>query len=277
MATDPVAILKDIGKKFGKRVSTANLFDANICTSPRDPERHWEVLALPGDVLRHKLNITFGGHKVTLHANSDFIVVQVAENLDVDVCSINRRDKVFQLDRNLLHVPGFPAFPVNSRRSDTDLLQFLNSAALAQALNSLQLTEHESLHVYGNGLVLYLQRDSRDEVMSAVEVACKFAEQFPGVEDSPDLARLPTKFKQLFGLIPKWALSDDEKRSEMLEETSLKALQSFVATVSPYIPAIDEYLDSFGDESPPEPAVTLGVLAECCLEAQIRIRGSQEK
>lgn len=153
----------------------------------------------------------------------------------------------------------------------------MNSAALAQALNSLQLTEHESLHVYGNGLVLYLQRDSRDEVMSAVEVACKFAEQFPGVEDSPDLARLPTKFKQLFGLIPKWALSDDEKRSEMLEETSLKALQSFVATVSPYIPAIDEYLDSFGDESPPEPAVTLGVLAECCLEAQIRIRGSQEK
>src|SRR5437899_3270970 len=110
MATDPVTTLKEIGKKLGKRVYAANLFDANVCTSPRDPERPWEVLALPGDVFRHRLNITFEGHKVTLHANSDFVVVQVAGSFGVDACSINRRDKVFQLDLNPLRVPGFPSF-----------------------------------------------------------------------------------------------------------------------------------------------------------------------
>jgi hypothetical protein len=67
------------------------LIDANVCTSPTDPERPWEILALPGDVFRHKLNITFEDHKVTLHSNGDFVAVKV---LDVDVCSINRRDNL---------------------------------------------------------------------------------------------------------------------------------------------------------------------------------------
>ncbi len=276
MATDPVAILKDIGKQYGRRVSSANLFDANVCTSPHDAERPWEILALPGDIFRHKLNITFEDHKITFYANGDFIAVTVAENLDVGVCSINRRDKVFQLDLSSFRVPGFQSFPVYSRQPEADLRQFLNSAALAKALSTLQLTEHESLHIYGSGVLLYLQRDSKDEVMSSVDIACKLAEQFPAVEESLDLAALPAEFENLFELIPKWALSDDEKRSEMLEEESLESLRKFVKTVSPYIPAIDKYLDSFGDESAPEAAVTLGTLAECCLEAQIRLRDAKE-
>jgi hypothetical protein len=277
MAMDPVAILKDIGKQYGKRVSSVNLFDANVCTSPWDPECPWEILALPGDIFRHQLNITFEDHKVRFCANGDFIAATVTGNLDVGVCSINRRDKVFQLELSPFRVPGFQSFPVYSRQHDAELLQFLNSAALATALNTLQLTERESLHIYGNGILLYLQRDSRHEVMSAVEVACKLMGQMPAVDDSLDLTGLPAKFENLFELIPKWALSDDEKRSEMLEEESLESLRTFVKIVSPHIPAIDKYLDSFGDESPPEVAVTLGTLAECCLEAQIRLRNAKEE
>src|SRR5438445_3423093 len=179
MPTDPVATLKDIGKQFGKRVSSTNLFDANVCTSPRDPERHWKILALPGDIFRHKLNITFENHKVTFYANGDFIAAEVTGNLDVDVCSINRRDQVFQLDLSPFRVPGFQSFPVYSRQPEADVRRFLNSAALAKALNALQLSEHESLHIYRNGVLLYLQRDSKDEVMSSVEIVCKLAEQYP--------------------------------------------------------------------------------------------------
>lgn len=271
-AMDPVAILKDIGKQYGTRVSSTNLFDANVCTSPCDPDRPWEVLALPGDIFRHKLNITFEDHKVTLCASGDFIAATVTGDLDVDVCSINRRDIIFQLDLSPFRVPGFESLPVYSRQPEADLGQFLNSAALAKALNALQLAERESLHVYRNGIRLYLQRDSKDEVMSSVEIGCKLAEQFPAAEESLDLAAVPAKFENLFVLIPKWALSDDEKRSEMLEEESLESLRMFVEIVSPYISAIDTYLDSFGVEPPTEAAVTLGTLAECCLEAQIRLR-----
>jgi hypothetical protein len=275
MAMDPVAILKGIGKQFGKRVSAANLFDPNVCKSPRDPERPWAWLELPGDIFRHKLNVRFGRYHVRFHANRDFIVVRIAGNFGLDVCSINRR--MVAQHQSPLHVLGFPSLPLYSPKSNTDLRQFLNSGALTQALNALQLTKYESLHFFRNAIDLYLQRESKDEVMSAVEIVCKLADQFPAVEDSLDLAALPAKFENLFGLIPKWALSDDDERSEMLEETSLELLQSLVATVSPYLHDIDEYLDSFGDEPPPDAAVTLGTLAECCLEAQIRIRGRHEE
>jgi hypothetical protein len=277
MAMDPVAILKDIGKQYGRRVSSTSLFDANVCTSPCDPEHPWKILPLPGDIFRHKLNIIFEDHKVTFYANGDFIAATVTGNFDVDVCSINRRDIVLGLDLSPFRVPGFESFPVYSRQPDADLSQFLKSAALAKALNALQLIERESLHIYRNGILLYLQRVSRDEVMSSVKTACNLAEQFPAVEESLDLSALPAKFENLFELIPKWALRDDEKRSEMLEEESPESLRTFVEIVSPYIPAIDTYLDSFGDESPPEAAVTLGTLAECCLEAQIRLRDAKEE
>lgn len=277
MTTDPLTILRDIGKRAGKRITAANLFDVNVCTSPFEPERPWEILARPGDFFRHKLTIAVGKHKVTLRANGDFIAVEVAEDLDLDVCSINRRDKVFQLSRSPLHVLGFPSFPVYSRPSNTDLQQFLHSAALTRTLSLLQLAEHESLHVNRGGIVLYLQRDSRERVMAAIDIACQLAEQFPRVGDNLDLGGLPAKFESLLGLIPKWALSDDEKRSEMLQEASSDELKSFVATVSPQIPAIDEYLDSFRGEPPPEAAVTLGALAECCLEAQTLVRDSEKR
>ena len=113
--------------------------------------------------------------------------------------------------------------------------------------------------------------------MAAIDIACQLAEQFPRVGDNLDLGGLPAKFESLLGLIPKWALSDDEKRSEMLQEASSDELKSFVATVSPQIPAIDEYLDSFRGEPPPEAAVTLGALAECCLEAQTLVRDSEKR
>jgi hypothetical protein len=277
MTMDTFTILKDIGKQFGRRVANINLFDTNVCTSPRNPIRPWEHLALPGDIFRHKLSIIFGGHRVTLLANGDFIVVQVLKELNVDVCSINRRDKVFALRQNHLCVTSFPSLPVYSREPDTDLRQLLNSEALAQAINALRLTECESLHFYRNGLHVYLQRESKDGVMSAVEVACKLTEQLPtAADDSLNLAEIPAKFESLLGLIPKWEVSDDERRSEILEEASRETLQVFVASVSPYIPAIDEYLASFGDQSPPDVACALGALAEGCLEAQILLRDTRE-
>jgi hypothetical protein len=241
---DPLAILKEIEKQSSDRIGRANLFDSNVCTSPRNPERPWEHLALPNDFFRHKLNIKFGVHKVELLANGDFISVRVAGNLNTDLCSINRRDKVFQLVRNVLVERSFCLFPVYSRQADTDLRQLLSSAALNEALKCLQLTEDESLHIYRNGIVLYLRRNSTNDVMFAIEAACRLTEQLgkKGDKEQLDLTGLPRKFENLFGLIPKWAISDDEMRGEMLSETSQDALQSFVDVVGPYLPEIDDFL-----------------------------------
>jgi hypothetical protein len=120
---NPLAILKEIEKQSGKRIGRANLFDSNVCISPWNPECPWEHFSLPNDLFRHKLNIKLGVHKIELLANGNFISVRVAGNLDADLCSINRRDKVFQLVRNLLVnqtsacFPFIPARPIRTYAS----------------------------------------------------------------------------------------------------------------------------------------------------------------
>lgn len=98
------------------------------------------------------------------------------------------------LKRNRLRVPSFPSLRVYSRQPDSDLRKPLNSAALTQALTALQLTKDESLHLYRNVVILYLQRDSKDDMTAVLEIACELAEklagEFPAVEDNVDLAAL---------------------------------------------------------------------------------------
>jgi hypothetical protein len=231
-------------------------------------------LPLPGDFFRHKLTIVCEGRKVTLRANGEFVVVETPGSFDIEVCSINRRDKVFQLESNPFTIPHFHSLPVFSEQPDSGLRQLLNSGALQWALDALQLKNSESMHICRNSIVLYLQREARDDIISAVRAVCDLAKELPALEEHLDLSGLPTQFEGLSDLIKKWAVSDDEGRSEMIERASRQKLKKFVDSVLPYISAINEYLDSYGDEPPPKGATALGTLAECALEAQIRLRDS---
>lgn len=269
MSANPVVLLETLAKQYGKSVREMNLFDANVCNSPCDPDHPWEHLPLPGDIFRHKVNITFAAHKIRLRANGEFVVVEVPGNLDVDVLSINRQDKVFQLERYPFNIPSFPSLEIFASNTDDNLRQFLASPILSLALSTLRLKQDESLHIYRNGPVLYLKPASPDEVLSAVKTLCDLVESLPPFDDSVDFEGLPAKFKKLFPLIREWAQPDDEIRSELLEQKSEAVLRKFVAAVEPHIPSINEYLDSFREQAPPEAAVALGRLAECATEARL--------
>jgi hypothetical protein len=276
MTADTIALLKKIAKQFGKSVRNLNGYDANVCTSPFHPERPWEILALPGDIFRHKLGITVAGHKVTLRANAEFVVAEIPADIDVELVSINRRDKLFQLKETSLRVPDFPELKVFSRSSSEDIKEFLGLPSLRQALGKLRLKQAESLHIYRNGPVLYSQPESSEEILQAVEAVCDLVEKLPPLDDTAELNTLPREFKKLFPLMRTWAISDDELKSEILERKSRKELAEFVAAVEPYFPAINEYLDSFGDRAHSEAAVALGRLAECAADAKIILGENQE-
>jgi len=269
MSVDPVVLLETLAKQFGMSVRKINLFDANVCTSPPDPDRPWEHLPLPGDIFRHKVDITFATHKVRLRTNGEFVVAEVPANLDVDVLSINRQDKVFRLEPCPFKIPSLPTLEIFASSAGDNLRQFLASASLSLALTTMRLKQDESLHIYRNGPVLYLKPASPDEVLSAVKTLCDLVERLPSSDDSADLEGLPAEFRKLSALIRKWAEPDDEIRSELLEQKSEAALRKFVAAVEPHIPSINEYLDSFGEQAPPEAAAALGRLAECATEARL--------
>jgi len=194
------------------------------------------------------------------------------EDIDVDVCSINRRDWICRSRPTSFPIPEFPSLSLFSEEPALRLLNSSNSEVFGLTLRNLQLTTQESLHFYSNAINLYLCRDSKEQVLAAIAAVGRLAEVLRVDEVSPDLSELPREFEKLFALIPKWALSDDEERSELIKDASMRTLKSFVATVDPYIPAINEYLDSFGGKAPPEAATMLGTLAEYCLEAQIQLQ-----
>ncbi len=273
MQTDPIVLLKEIAKQSRKTVRSTNLFDANVCASPANPERPWEVLALPGDIFRHELSLVRDGRKATLRANGEFLVLEVSGSFDVELCSINRRDKIFQLQSYPVRIPRFSSFPVFSQ-PNSDLSHLLSSTALNQALDALKLKSSESVHLCSNHIVLYLQPESAREAVSAVGTLCKLARELPVLDERQDLSGLPAQFECLADLIKKWAVSDDEARSEMIEHTSPKRLKNFVVSVLPHISEINKYLDSFGNRPLSEAATALGRVAECALEAQMKIGDS---
>jgi hypothetical protein len=169
MPIDPIALLRAIAEEFGKGVRETNLLDANVCTSPTNPDRPWEHLPLPGDIFRHKVEIAFAAHKIVLRANGRFLVVEIPGNLDVDLVSINRRDKIFRLKPSPFKIPSFPSLQIFASSTSGDLKHFLESPSLTLALAALRLKDAESLHIYRNGLVLYLRPESKDGVLSAIE------------------------------------------------------------------------------------------------------------
>jgi len=268
MAADPVSLLKAVAKRFGKSVDETNLFDANVCTSPTDPDSPWEHLPLPGDIFRHKVDIAYAAHRVRLRANGEFVVAEIPSNLDVDVLSINRQDKVFQLKPSPFKVPSFPALQIFASSTGDTLRQFIASPSLTLALTALRLKGAESLHIYRNGPVLYFRPESPDELLSAAEALCDLVGKLPSSDAGVNLDGLPPEFKKLSSLIREWTEPDDELRGELLEGKSEAALKKFVAAVEPHIPSINEYLDSF-KEAPPEAAAALGRLAECASEARL--------
>jgi hypothetical protein len=173
------------------------------------------------------------------------------------------------LARSPFQLPAFPSLPVFSRSLGGDLEDVLRSQTLIRVLRALHLGETESLHVYRNGLKLYFQPESSEELLSALEALCKFVEELPTFNENVTVRGLPPTLEHLSSLIREWAISDDELRSEMLEQKSPEELKTFIATVEPQIAAINDYLDSFNAEPLPEAAAGVGTLCQCAAEAKL--------
>ncbi len=78
---------------------------------------------------------------------------------------------------------------------------------------------------------------------------------------------LPDEFADLIPLLAEWSTADLALRADQLCSATPPALSSLTGRVLPRLPAIDAYLNSFGDRPLDEPARRLLRLAECALDA----------
>jgi hypothetical protein len=145
------------------------------------------------------------------------------------------------------------------------------SPELEKAIDDLDLKADESVHLYRNGVVVYSQPRSIQELLEIVAKTIAIAAQLPADQAALNLDDLPPEFSGLAALIRKWGESDDDARSARMARTSTAQLRALVTALHPHFDSIKAHLDSFGDGAMPQSAIALGALAESAAEAHLTL------
>ena len=259
----PLSVLRSIARQIKRPIRGIQYYDPSVCRSPLNPKHPWQVVPIPGDLFQHELRLKRGRSTVSLRVNDKWIIVEVlvgdAFTLEVPPCTIKTSTK------------GPFADIIPDMSSSNSVKRFLKSPRLNDALAQMQLRDTEKLKAYRNGFVLYLQRSSANEVLQSIEILCDLMGRLLVKSDGAKFDDLPRRFYPLVGFIKKWAISDDSERDALVCAAPRAALTKLVKIGTPYLPQINEYLDSFGKKPLPQTATALGNFAECVCEAQRRL------
>jgi hypothetical protein len=269
------SIVKNLAKEFRGKTKALNCFDANVCKSDFKPTRPHETEYLPGDLFEFEVRFQCGEYKFCASANNEF--VSLALRLEDVVCSptftLNRPDRVMLIKTPVKQVKQFLCQVYASDNSSAaDVSTWLNTPENLECLRSFSLGKNDSLHIYANQLQIYLHNPSQDKVVAMLPRLKQLASHLHlKSEDVVDFSALPEQFRQLKPLMEKWAVSDDQERSILIDEASQQALKKLVKAVSPHMEAINTFLDSFENRPLSDAAALLGTLAECATEAKLRL------
>lgn len=270
----PGIVLGEIARRNGRKVRRIRLLDPNVCHSSTALERPWEIVEdPPGDLFSRSLSLNLHHHKVTLRSNREYLIIEVAAELDVDVCSINRKDRIGWTLTQAILSAGFPA-PIFSQNAELTRRQqeLLTSPELSRLIEKIRFEQNESLHVYRNGLNVYLRPTSVEATLAIIEQMCGLVDSNIHTQVETDFSDLPPTLQVLVPLIRRWGITDDDQRAEILDSVPTLSLELLVRAVKPHLPAIDTFLNSFGEKALSESAISLGALAECALEAEQMLR-----
>jgi len=277
--TDTSAILRLVAMRLGTRVRKANCYDANVCEFTANQETKWQPKILSGNPFSQELRATYSGRRIHVMGNPDYICCTVYGQLDVELCSINRPNRILLVSkRSQLSVCGDPRWPVFLRadqQPSDELRGFLDDPTFHKTVQEIIRESSESLHLLADAMTLYRQPRSADEVVHAINALSSLVGPHESEATSVDFTELPASLHVLIPLIKRWAVTDDGEREALLEEGSESELSVLVATVEPRLGEIDDYLRESACKS--LPAIYIGALAECTVEARLYLERLREE
>jgi len=225
-----------------------------------------------GTTLTRQLRTLYRGHKIEVLANSELILADVEASYG--------RFELFVINPRPSTRYGKHARPINTTTAKHVLFtiegnlspsqsELCESGVLERLLDVIDPGEGEEINVSQRLVRVYLQRPSMNRVVAIIHAVIDL---MPHDERAvPEFASLPDALRPLIPLLAKWAIDDDDERSRKLKRCTRSTRQKLVDAVVPLLPAIDNFLDSFG-ANPPEEACALGSLAQAALEAQSLLR-----
>jgi hypothetical protein len=279
MKSSTQEIVREMAKIYRVKTSDTRLFDANLCSWRIEPDRPWELIATSGMPLTKKTTFKYSSYRLRLMANSQYLALFVDANLTLELLSINRPDRMFELFKGKLSVAEtivlnhrrHPVFTLDGRVSEGQKA-FLDLTGFHDFLEHIDLAEDESLHV-SNEMVLYVHSRTVPSLERTIELGVGLLMTAPKEQKLNEFAQMPAQFRALMPLVEKWAVNDDDSRSELIECSSSVELANLIGTVDPFMDSINAYLDSFGEQPLDSSAIALGRLAEAAEEAKRFLEG----
>lgn len=287
----PEGLLRAIARDEKKRVQRCEFYDHNVCDFEFadfkvhvDPTSKKYRVSAPlirsGGPFTSKVGFIRAEHPVFIWANSETMLICVRGELPIQTtCSINTPNADdFRLSKLAVEGLGFPVFIRSAMKPTNELLDFLSSSHLQRSTRELIRRATDSLHFrVGGEIALYVRPQSSEEIRAAIEILLNF---FVGgsrpQREQWNLDGLPPAFQHLIPLIRKWAETDDDLRSDLINEAGETCLRELVHSVAPLFDSISTYLSTF-EEDLPEAAIALQTLAECAAEARITIKDRSDR
>ncbi len=227
------------------------------------------VLLYGGITLTRQLRAVYRGHKIELLANDDLILADVEGNYGrFELLRINPRSTEVSHRK--------PAHTINTSTSkqvvcssdgslSASQSELCESGVLQRLVDIVDPHEGEEINVSQRLFRVYLQRPNKSRVVSILDAEIDLMPHAGRMTD--EFATLPEPLRPLVPLLAKWAIDDDDERSRKLKRCAQSTRQKLINAVIPLLPAIDDFLGSFGAD-PPEEACALGSLAQAALEAR---------
>lgn len=202
--------------------------------------------------------------------------------------SVNRPDEVcffHQALRGIHRLPGLRVY-VSDDADASSARSLLASAEVPNGIRALGLAQGESLHVYGNAIVLYVMPRGADEDWQQLERLTALAAVLGSAGGVPEdgavrdglrwrSEQLPDGLRDLLPVVREWAIGDDSCRSDRIDAASRGDLERFVAAAAPHRSAITAYLASLEERHPcPDEAILLDWLMTSLSEAEDALRGA---
>lgn len=226
-----------------------------------------------GEVQYQELRAKRRGFRIRVGINKSRVECTVMA-LDTAIAfSVNQSDQVMRYFEPLNRaLPGLTLPVFSSERYLGSVAAWLQVREHAALVTALHLAADESLHVARNGLYL-VGRPSRAS-MQTIEQLCDLAEVLRTASDPElidgltfDPEKVPVNLRALEPLARRFAVGDDELRTELLADATPHEREQLSQRVTPLLSRIDAFLDTSGES---DEAILLGRLAEAACEINRR-------
>ena len=173
--SSPQAILGQMAEAHGARVIKAEDYDPNICTFVHDRANRAKLVLKSGQPLTQKVAFELRGFRIQIFANDSYLRMMVVHELP-EVFSINRIDRVAGLKPAGMVFLAQRAYPLGTSTGAAESHPaLLKERSFQDLCSKLRVRENESVHVYRNGLVVYLCAPDRIRAEESVEAAVSFS------------------------------------------------------------------------------------------------------